>query len=50
MFNNTLRNRIAENKTCYGVISPTTDPTVCEYLGLMGLDFISLMENTALSP
>lgn len=39
MFNNTLRNRIAENKTCYGVISPTTDPTVCEYLGLMGLDF-----------
>lgn len=36
---NALKNRLAENKTCYGVISPTTDPTVCEYLGWMGLDF-----------
>jgi 4-hydroxy-2-oxoheptanedioate aldolase len=36
---NALKNRLTENKTCYGVISPTTDPTVCEYLGWMGLDF-----------
>jgi 4-hydroxy-2-oxoheptanedioate aldolase len=37
--NNPLKKRIAEDKTCYGVISPTTDPAICEYLGWMGMDF-----------
>ena len=39
MKENRLRNRLAEGKPCYGVISPTTDPVLCEYLGLSGLDF-----------
>jgi 4-hydroxy-2-oxoheptanedioate aldolase len=36
---NSLKKRLAEDKTCYGVISPTTDPAICEYLGWMGMDF-----------
>ena len=36
---NNLKQRLAYKKPCYGVISPTTDPTICEYLGLAGLDF-----------
>ena len=39
MLNKAVKKRLASNLTCYGVISPTTDPTVCEYLGWMGLDF-----------
>jgi 4-hydroxy-2-oxoheptanedioate aldolase len=39
MLNKAVKQRLANNLTCYGVISPTTDPTVCEYLGWMGLDF-----------
>jgi 4-hydroxy-2-oxoheptanedioate aldolase len=36
---NNLKQRFLEKKPCYGVISPTTDPTICEYIGLAGLDF-----------
>lgn len=39
MKENKLKKRIAEGKTGFGVISPTTDPIICEYIGLNGLDF-----------
>ncbi|MEM8524455.1 MAG: aldolase/citrate lyase family protein [Bacteroidota bacterium] len=39
MKENQLKKRIAEGKACYGVISPTTDPTICEYIGLSGFDY-----------
>ena len=39
MKENSLKKRLEEKKTSYGVISPTTDPTVCEYIGLCGMDF-----------
>lgn len=39
MIENRLKKRIREGKASYGVISPTTDPVVCEYLGYGGLDF-----------
>ncbi len=39
MKENKLKSRIAEGKACYGVIAPTTDPTICEYIGLNGFDY-----------
>ena len=39
MKENRLKSRLIQGKACYGVISPTADPVVCEYLGLAGLDF-----------
>lgn len=39
MRENILRNRLLDKKASYGVISPTTDPTICEYIGLAGMDF-----------
>jgi len=39
MKENKLKKRIAEGKTCYGVISPTVDPIICEYIGLSGFDY-----------
>ncbi len=36
---NKLKERIARKAACYGVISPTTDPTICEYIGLSGFDY-----------
>lgn len=39
MRENALKKRLLEKKPCYGVISPTYDPTICEYIGLSGLDF-----------
>ena len=39
MKKNNLKQRISEGKTCYGVISPTTDPIICEYIGLSGFDY-----------
>lgn len=39
MKENQLKKRIAEGKTCYGVISPTVDPIICEYIGLSGFDY-----------
>ncbi len=39
MRENLLKKRIAQGKTGFGVISPTIDPTICEYIGLTGMDF-----------
>lgn len=36
---NQLKKRISEGKACYGVIAPTTDPVICEYVGLNGFDY-----------
>jgi 4-hydroxy-2-oxoheptanedioate aldolase len=36
---NKLKERLQQNKASYGVISPTTDPIVCEYIGWSGMDF-----------
>lgn len=39
MKENLLKKRLLDKKASYGVISPTTDPAVCEYIGLCGMDF-----------
>lgn len=39
MKENQLKTRIETGKTGFGVISPTIDPTICEYAGLTGMDF-----------
>ncbi len=39
MISDRFKNKLQTGEVLYGVISPTTDPTVCEYLGLAGLDF-----------
>ncbi len=39
MRENQLKKRISEGKAGLGVISPTIDPTICEYIGLLGMDF-----------
>ncbi len=39
MKKNKLKERIAEGKTCFGVIAPTVDPIICEYIGLNGFDY-----------
>lgn len=39
MKENNLKNRLKNKQASYGVISPTTDPTICEYIGLCGMDF-----------
>ncbi len=50
MKENILKKRLIEKKASYGVISPTTDPTVCEYIGLCGMDFYIMdAEHGALS-
>lgn len=36
---NQVKKRIAEGKACYGVIAPTVDPVICEYIGLNGFDY-----------
>jgi len=36
---NQLKKRIAEGKACYGVIAPTNDPIIAEYIGLNGFDY-----------
>ena len=51
MKENAMKQRLAVKKACYGVISPTTDPTICEYIGLAGLDFYMIDgEHGAISP
>ena len=48
---NTLKQRLADKKPCYGVISPTNDPIICEYIGLSGMDFYMIdAEHGALTP
>ncbi len=39
MRTNTLKEKLAAGQVTYGVISPTTDPVICEYAGWGGLDF-----------
>jgi len=39
MKENLLKKRIAEGKAGLGVISPTIDPIISEYIGLLGMDF-----------
>ncbi len=39
MKENQLKKKISEGKAGFGVISPTIDPTICEYIGLLGMDF-----------
>jgi 4-hydroxy-2-oxoheptanedioate aldolase len=39
MKENQLKNRISSGKAGLGVISPTIDPILCEYIGLLGMDF-----------
>lgn len=39
MRQNKLKERLTSKQVSYGVITPTTDPIICEYLGLLGLDF-----------
>ncbi|WP_394972647.1 HpcH/HpaI aldolase/citrate lyase family protein [uncultured Croceitalea sp.] len=39
MKENQLKKRIESGKVGFGVISPTIDPTICEYIGLLGMDF-----------
>ena len=39
MKENKLKQRLLNGKASYGVISPTTDPVVCEYIGYCGMDF-----------
>jgi 4-hydroxy-2-oxoheptanedioate aldolase len=39
MKENILKKRLHQKKASYGVISPTTDPVICEYIGLCGMDF-----------
>ena len=39
MLNNPAKAKLRDGQPLLGVISPTTDPTLCEYLGLAGFDF-----------
>jgi 4-hydroxy-2-oxoheptanedioate aldolase len=39
MKENQLKTRLLAKKASYGVISPTSDPVICEYIGLCGMDF-----------
>ncbi len=51
MKENTTKTKIATKQPVYGVISPTTDPIICEYLGFTGLDFYMIdAEHGAISP
>jgi 4-hydroxy-2-oxoheptanedioate aldolase len=51
MKENKLKIRLSEHKAGFGVISPTIDPTICEYIGLSGLDFYMIdAEHGAISP
>lgn len=51
MKENKTKSKIQAKTPCYGVISPTTDPVICEYLGFAGLDFYMIdAEHGAISP
>jgi 4-hydroxy-2-oxoheptanedioate aldolase len=39
MIAETAKAKLRNGEILYGVISPTTDPTICEYLALAGLNF-----------
>lgn len=51
MKENKVKSRIAAGKSAAGVISPTTDPMICEYIGLNGFDYYMIdAEHGAISP
>jgi 4-hydroxy-2-oxoheptanedioate aldolase len=51
MRENQARTKLREGKPVYGVISPTTDPIITEYVGLLGFDFYMLDgEHGAITP
>jgi 4-hydroxy-2-oxoheptanedioate aldolase len=51
MRENLARTKLREEKPIYGVISPTTDPVVTEYIGLAGFDFYMIDgEHGAITP
>jgi 4-hydroxy-2-oxoheptanedioate aldolase len=39
VISDSAKNKLLQGGVLYGAISPTADPTICEYLGLAGLDF-----------
>jgi 4-hydroxy-2-oxoheptanedioate aldolase len=39
MVNNKVVQKLKSGKPALGVLSPTTDPVICEYIGLSGFDF-----------
>jgi 4-hydroxy-2-oxoheptanedioate aldolase len=38
MQNNTAKEKLQQGRNVYGILSPTTDPIVCEYIGYAGFD------------
>jgi 4-hydroxy-2-oxoheptanedioate aldolase len=51
MRENSTKLKMQAGQAAYGVISPTTDPTICEYLGFSGLDFYMIdSEHGAITP
>jgi 4-hydroxy-2-oxoheptanedioate aldolase len=51
MRENLVRSKIASGKAAFGVITPTTDPVVTEYIGLAGFDFYMIDgEHGAITP
>lgn len=51
MLNNNIKVNLKAGKAVYGVISPTTDPIICEYMGLAGFDFYMIDgEHGAIGP
>lgn len=39
MLNTSAKTKLLAGQSLLGVISPTTDPTLCEYIGFVGFDF-----------
>lgn len=51
MTENKTKTRLRAGKPVFGVISPTTDPIIAEYCGLLGLDYYMIDgEHGAISP
>ncbi|WP_298477762.1 aldolase/citrate lyase family protein [uncultured Maribacter sp.] len=51
MKENRLKKRIEEGKVGFGIIGPTIDPTICEYVGYTGMDFYMMDgEHGAITP
>ncbi len=38
MLHNTAKEKLQQGAVAYGILSPTTDPVVCEYIGYAGFD------------
>jgi len=51
MRENLVRTKLREGKPVFGVISPTSDPTIAEYIGYAGFDFYMIDgEHGAITP